>query len=101
MIRLWVFPPGASSAWRRSSSLASERDMRLGRVVAYAVGLFLVLPVWAQTPQTAAPVTSPAPPPHSEEKTPPATPAGAHVLEPADLQPFFDGIIQMQLERSD
>ncbi len=65
------------------------------------LGLFLVLPVWAQAPQTAAPVTPPAPQPHSEEKTPPATPAGTHALEPADLQPFFDGIIQMQLERSD
>jgi CubicO group peptidase (beta-lactamase class C family) len=75
--------------------------MRLGRVVAYAVGLFLVLPIWAQAPQTAAPVTPPATQPHSEEKTPPATPGGAHALEPADLQPFFDGIIQMQLERSD
>jgi CubicO group peptidase (beta-lactamase class C family) len=75
--------------------------MRLGRVVAYAVGLFLALPVWAQAPQTAGPVTPPAPQPHSEEKTPPATPAGTHALEPADLQPFFDGIIQMQLERSD
>ena len=75
--------------------------MRFGRVVAYAVGIFLVLPVWAQAPQTAAPVIPPAPQPHSEEKTPPATPARAHALEPADLQPFFDGIIQMQLERSD
>jgi CubicO group peptidase (beta-lactamase class C family) len=75
--------------------------MRLGRVVAYAVGLFLVLPVLAQAPQTAAPVSPPAPQPHSEEKTPPATPGGAYALEPADLQPFFDGIIQMQLERSD
>ena len=75
--------------------------MRLGRVVAYAVGLFLVLPVLAQAPQTAAPVSPPVPEPHSEEKTPPANPAGAHALEPADLQPFFDGIIQMQLERSD
>src|SRR5579883_595318 len=45
---------------------------------------------------------APAPPAQSAgEKTPPATPPAAHVLEPADLEAFFDGIIPLQLERSD
>lgn len=72
--------------------------MRLVRLVAFVVAFFLVLPALPQTPQTIRP-TPPAP--HSDEKTPPENPAGAHVLEPADVQPFFDGIVSMQLERSD
>jgi CubicO group peptidase (beta-lactamase class C family) len=35
------------------------------------------------------------------EKTPPATPPATHPLDTADLQAFFDGIIPLQLERSD
>jgi len=34
-------------------------------------------------------------------QTPPATPAASHTLDSADLQAFFDGIIPLQLERSD
>jgi CubicO group peptidase (beta-lactamase class C family) len=75
--------------------------MRLVRIVAFAVGFSTFLSVRAQTPQPPAPVTPPAPQAHSEEKTPLTIPAATHALEPADLQPFFDGIISMQLERSD
>ena len=74
--------------------------MHLFRVAAFAVGLFL-LPVSAQTPQTAVPAAPPALQPHPEEATPPTVPAGTHSLELGDLQAFFDGIIPMQLERSD
>ncbi|HSC45888.1 MAG TPA: serine hydrolase domain-containing protein, partial [Candidatus Acidoferrum sp.] len=35
------------------------------------------------------------------EQPPPVTPAAAHTLDSADLQAFFDGIIPLQLERSD
>jgi len=35
------------------------------------------------------------------DKTPPATPSTPHALDSADLEAFFDGIIPLQLERSD
>jgi len=37
----------------------------------------------------------------SGDKTPPSTPATVHTLDSADLEAFFDGIIPLQLERSD
>src|SRR4030095_16726063 len=37
----------------------------------------------------------------SGDKTPPGTPAASHDLTRADLEAFFDGIIPLQLERSD
>jgi CubicO group peptidase (beta-lactamase class C family) len=37
----------------------------------------------------------------SGDKTPPATPSAAHELTSADVEAFFDGIIPLQLERSD
>jgi len=75
--------------------------MRIFRVAALAIGLVFPLIVRAQAPPAQVPAAPPAAQPHSEEKTPPATPAGVHPLEQADLQAFFDGIIPMQLERSD
>ncbi|HET8965433.1 MAG TPA: hypothetical protein VFN20_04420, partial [Candidatus Acidoferrum sp.] len=35
------------------------------------------------------------------DKTPPTTPSTPHVLDSADLEAFLDGIIPLQLERSD
>src|SRR5215475_8473057 len=35
------------------------------------------------------------------DKTPPTTPSTPHVLDSADIEAFFDGIIPLQLERSD
>jgi len=35
------------------------------------------------------------------DKAPPTTPSALHVLDSADLEAFFDGIIPLQLERSD
>ena len=49
----------------------------------------------------------PAPPVLAPPSTPPATapvavtPSGAHALTPEDLTAFFDGILPLQLERSD
>ena len=37
----------------------------------------------------------------SGDKTAPDTPKRVHELTPADLEAFFDGIIPLQLERSD
>jgi CubicO group peptidase (beta-lactamase class C family) len=59
------------------------------------------LSITAQTPQT--PTLKPAAPQlPTAEKTPPTVPAAQpHKLEKADLEAFFDGIIPLQLERSD
>jgi CubicO group peptidase (beta-lactamase class C family) len=75
--------------------------MRFFRIAVFTFGLLLPSTLTAQAPQTTAPVPTPAPQPHSEEKTPPAVPAGMHPLEASDLQAFFDGIVPLQLERSD
>jgi CubicO group peptidase (beta-lactamase class C family) len=66
-----------------------------------AVLLNFAVFVSAQIPQ--APVV-PAPTKlttHAGEQAPPTVPSGSHVLEAADLGAFFDGIIPLQLERSD
>src|SRR5271166_2645823 len=60
--------------------------MHLFRVAAVSAGIFLCWSSWAQTPPTAPS---------------PAVPAATHALEADDLQAFFDGIVPMQLERSD
>ncbi len=55
----------------------------------------------AQAPTAVTP-TAPSPtalPPHAAPL--PSLPAGAHPLEQADLEAFFDGILPLQLERSD
>ncbi len=58
----------------------------------------------AAPPVTAPPTAAPVPPPAA---TPPATPTapvnptGAHPLTTPDLEAFFDGILPLQLERSD
>ncbi|HTD55234.1 MAG TPA: serine hydrolase domain-containing protein, partial [Silvibacterium sp.] len=75
--------------------------MHLFRAAAFPAALICSSLAWAQTPQTAVPATPPAPQAHSEEKTPPSVPAAPHNLDQVDLQAFFDGIIPLQLERSD
>ena len=67
----------------------------------------------AQTPTTPAPtpMTVPVPAPQAPQVSPPATPpatpvvpqnpSGGHLLTPEDLESFFDGILPLQLERSD
>ena len=78
--------------------------MRVVRGVALSIGLMaLLFAGYAQVP-TQSPPSPPAPVPPA---TPPAatpapqTPSGAHPLTPADLEAFFDGILPLQLERSD
>jgi CubicO group peptidase (beta-lactamase class C family) len=54
----------------------------------------------AQSPQsTVAPKTTPAPVAGKTSEAIP--PVAAHALEKADLEAFFDGIVPLQLERSD
>jgi CubicO group peptidase (beta-lactamase class C family) len=57
--------------------------------------------VRAQVPKP-APTTKPdAQARPSGDRTPPATPSAVHELSSADLEAFFDGILPLQLERSD
>ena len=84
--------------------------MRLRRGVGLSFGvwaLLLSLSAQAPTAPTAVPVPVPQVPQVSPPATPPATPpvpqnpSGAHPLTASDLETFFDGIIPLQLERSD
>ncbi len=63
-----------------------------------AFGLCLLLPAAAHAQSTRGPV-APAPAPQADVKATPG--AAAHALEPGDVQAFFDGIVPLQLERSD
>lgn len=56
--------------------------------------------VCAQVPQQTVP-KAPAPQSSSRNPSPTVPAASAHALERADLEAFFDGIIPLQLERSD
>ncbi|WP_044933893.1 serine hydrolase domain-containing protein [Pseudacidobacterium ailaaui] len=64
--------------------------------------LVLLLPVTPPTP-SAVPAKSPTSPAQdgAGANLPSITPSAAHALEPADLETFFDGILPLQLERSD
>jgi CubicO group peptidase (beta-lactamase class C family) len=53
----------------------------------------------APTPLTPPVLAPPAAPAASAPAS--ANPAGAHLLTPADLEAFFDGMLPLQLERSD
>jgi CubicO group peptidase (beta-lactamase class C family) len=69
---------------------------------ALALILFMSFPLQARPQQSAAPSKPPAP-----SASPPAAPAAInpapapHTLDKADLEAFFDGIIPLQLGRSD
>jgi CubicO group peptidase (beta-lactamase class C family) len=72
------------------------------RFVVLSAGIVLAATAAAQTPMSAVQKPQSAPPAQpAESKTPPSVPATAHPLEQGDLEAFFDGILPMQLERSD
>lgn len=75
------------------------------RSIALCFGLMAsVLVCDAQVPTPAAPEpVTPVSPPAAPAATAPApqTPEGAHALTASDLETFFDGILPLQLERSD
>jgi CubicO group peptidase (beta-lactamase class C family) len=83
--------------------------MGLARRVGLSLGGWaLLLSCQAQAPVSpAAPVAIPQAPQAAPPATPPATPtvpqnpSGAHPLTADDLGTFFDGILPLQLERSD
>ena len=69
-------------------------------IVFVALALCVPISLPAQPPQAiAAPMSAPAPAPEKPSTTAPPSPA--HPLEKADLEAFFDGIVPLQLERSD
>ena len=70
------------------------------RISFLALALFLVRSTLAQAPQQTVPKI-PAPPSTSQNPTPVLPGPVAHTLERADLEAFFDGILPLQLERSD
>jgi CubicO group peptidase (beta-lactamase class C family) len=75
--------------------------MQQFRNVALCLGLLIAAAGPAQAPKADMPHT-PAPPAQpADVKTPAATPTAAHPLETADITAFFDGILPLQLERSD
>ncbi|MFP5250014.1 MAG: serine hydrolase domain-containing protein [Acidobacteriota bacterium] len=55
----------------------------------------------AQAPVANPSQTAPSAAPAAAATPPPAAPSGNHPLDEADLQAFFDGIVPLQLERSD
>ena len=64
----------------------------------------LLLPVLAALPrQTSGPLKAavPPPPPAQAKSEPPNPTTAAHPLEKADLEAFFDGLVPIQMERSD
>ena len=74
--------------------------MSSARILA-ALMLGMALPCLGQAPQTAPLPVPTTPPEHMSVQAPPTVPAGGHALEAPDLEAFFDGIVPMQLERSD
>ena len=66
------------------------------------LALCALVPALALPPQTPAPPKTAAPPAAAEAKPSAAAPApAAHPLEKADLAAFFDGLVPLQMERSD
>ena len=72
------------------------------RTLLFLPALCILLPALALPPQTPVPLKNAAPPAAAEAKPSPTTPPpAAHPLEKADLAAFFDGLIPLQMERSD
>jgi CubicO group peptidase (beta-lactamase class C family) len=64
-----------------------------------AVGLSFFLALQANPQITKSPTTA-APPAQQADVQPPPQ-STAHAMDPADVQAFFDGVVPLQLERSD
>jgi CubicO group peptidase (beta-lactamase class C family) len=71
------------------------------RTVLLLLALCILVPARALPPQT-PPATKTVPPAaETEAKPTPTPPAAAHPLEKGDLESFFDGLVPLQMERSD
>ena len=77
--------------------------MRVVRAAASIAALLVFLfSGHAQVPTSpTAPVAAPPATPPAATPTTPPSPSGAHPLTPTDLESFFDGVLPLQLERSD
>ncbi len=74
---------------------------RLGTLF-LVLALCILLPALALPPETPVPPKNAAPPAAAEAKASSTTPPpAAHPLEKADLAAFFDGLVPLQMERSD
>ncbi|HEY6129657.1 MAG TPA: serine hydrolase domain-containing protein [Candidatus Acidoferrum sp.] len=73
------------------------------KILSLSAGMVLLFfaSAHAQVPQAPVPVVPKVPPQQTPARTPPETPSSGHPLDAADLGAFFDGIIPLQLERSD
>jgi CubicO group peptidase (beta-lactamase class C family) len=72
------------------------------RTLFLLLALCILLPALALPPQTPVPLKAAAPSETAEAKASPTTPPpAAHPLEKADLAAFFDGLVPLQMERSD
>ncbi len=69
--------------------------------LAAAVLMFFSGSALAQEPQPRVPVVPEKTSEQAAAQTPPSNPQVAHALDAADLGAFFDGIIPLQLERTD
>ena len=74
---------------------------RLAGAALAAAPLFAVLTAFPQTPATKSPVAASQVAQPQAIKPGTSAPTPTHALDPADLTAFFDGIVPLQLERSD
>src|SRR4029077_10980143 len=83
-------------------SLSFGGDMTRLRSLFLLLALCTLVPALALPPQTPAPSKTAAPSAATETKPSAGTPApSVHPLEKADLEAFFDGLVPLQMERSD
>src|SRR5882762_8051098 len=76
--------------------------MLLARVATVFIGFGMALSGLGQSPQTTlTPIPTTKQAEHVSTPPVPTTPATGHTLDAADVGAFFDGILPMQLERSD
>jgi CubicO group peptidase (beta-lactamase class C family) len=71
------------------------------RAAALSLGCFAVFSASAYSLQLPVAPTPQSQTQHAGGPTPPTVPANEHILDAPDLEAFFDGVIPMQLERSD
>jgi CubicO group peptidase (beta-lactamase class C family) len=77
-------------------------DMTRLRALILLLALCILLPALALPPQVPVPQKSAAPATTARsQQSSPTAPPSTHPLEKADLEAFFDGLVPLQMERSD
>jgi len=71
------------------------------RTVLLLLALCILVPARALPPQTPSATKTAPPAAETEAKPTPTPPPAAHPLEKGDLESFFDGLVPLQMERSD